>query len=88
MGNSTEYYRKNPDARKRKAQTDKKINSRPEQVKKRVESNRKRREARKKGQNIEGKDYDHAVNRFVKSSTNRGRTNGTAGDNKSRGGKR
>lgn len=86
MSSSTEYYRKNPSARKRKAQTDKKINSRPEQIKKRVEANRKRREAKKRGQNIEGKDYDHATNRFVKSSTNRGRTKGTAGDNRSRGG--
>ncbi len=70
---STEYYRKHPKARKKKARTDAKVNRRPEQVQKRVESNRKRREARKKGQNIKGKDYDHAVNRFVKTATNRGR---------------
>ena len=73
MGTSTKYYRDNPEARKKKAATDKKINSRKEQIKKRVESNAKRREAKKNGKNIEGKDYDHAVNRFVKSSTNRGR---------------
>lgn len=85
MSNSAEYYRKNPEARKRKAATDKKINSRPEQVKKRVEANRKRREATKQGKNIKGKDYDHATNRFVKSSVNRGRTNGTDGDNRARG---
>lgn len=83
---STEYYRNHPEARKRKAKTDKKINSRPSQIKKRVESNRKRREATKKGQDIKGKDYDHATNRFVKSSVNRGRTNGTSGDNRARGG--
>lgn len=73
MGASTQYYRKNAAARKKKAATDKKINARPSQVKKRVESNRKRAQAKKKGQNIKGKDYDHATNRFVKSSTNRGR---------------
>lgn len=73
MGASTKYYQNNPKARKKKAKTDKKINARPEQVKKRVECNRKRREAKKNGKNIKGKDYDHAVGRFVKSSTNRGR---------------
>lgn len=70
---STEYYRKNPDARKRKYRTDKKINARPEQKKKRVEANRARRRAKRKGQNVKGKDYDHATKRFVSSKTNRGR---------------
>jgi len=73
MGDSTKYYQTNPEARKKKAATDKKINARPAQVKKRTESNAKRAEAKKKGQNIQGKDYDHSVNRFVKSSVNRGR---------------
>jgi hypothetical protein len=70
---STQFYRQNPAARKRKAKTDAKINRRPEQIKKRVESNAKRREAKAKGQNIRGKDYDHAVRRFVSVKTNRGR---------------
>ena len=73
MGSSTEYYRNHPEARKKKAATDKKINAKPEQVKKRTEANAKRAEAIKKGQNIKNKDYDHATNRFVKSSVNRGR---------------
>jgi len=73
MGASTAYYKKNAAARKKKAATDKKINARPEQKKKRAEANKKRREATKKGKNIKGRDYDHATNRFVKSSTNRGR---------------
>lgn len=73
MGSSTEYYRNNPEARKKKAATDKKINARPEQIKKRVEANAKRRKAKEAGKNVKGKDYDHATNRFVKSSTNRGR---------------
>lgn len=67
------YYRDNPKARKKKAATDKKVNARKEQIKKRTESNKKRREAKKKGKDIKGKDYDHKTNRFVKSSTNRGR---------------
>lgn len=88
MGTSTEYYRNNPDARKKKAATDKKINARPEQVKKRTEANAKRAEAKKKGQNIKGKDYNHGTNSFVKSSVNRGATSGTKGDRNARGGKK
>ena len=70
---SAKYYAKNPAARKKKAATDKKINSRPEQIKKRVECNSKRAAAKKSGKNIKGKDYDHAVGKFVKTATNRGR---------------
>ena len=73
VSKSAAYYRKNKRARAKKAATDKKVNARPEQRKKRSESNKARRTAKKKGQNIKGKDYDHAKGRFVKSSTNRGR---------------
>lgn len=83
MGASTNYYRNNPEARKKKAATDKKINARPEQKKKRAEANAKRRKAKAAGKNVKGKDYDHATNRFVKSSTNRGRA-GEGGRKKKR----
>ena len=73
LSRTAKYYRNNPAARKKKAATDKKINARPAQVKKRVESNKARRDAEARGQDISGKDYDHAVGRFVKSKTNRGR---------------
>lgn len=73
LSKSAKYYRDNPGARKRKAATDKKVNARPEQRKKRSESNAARRKARKKGQDIRGKDYDHAKGRFVSSKANRGR---------------
>lgn len=73
LSRTAKYYRDNPTARKKKAATDKKINARPSQVKKRVESNKARRDAEKRGQDIKGKDYDHAVGRFVKTKTNRGR---------------
>jgi hypothetical protein len=73
LGKTAKYYKANPEARKKKAATDAKINKRPSQVKKRVESNKKRRDAVAAGQDIKGKDYDHAVNRFVKTKTNRGR---------------
>lgn len=73
ISKSAKYYKDNPAARKKKAATDKKINSRPEQVKKRVESNQKVRERKKSGKSTKGLDYDHATNKFVKTSTNRGR---------------
>lgn len=72
---SAKYYAENPVARKKKAATDKKINSRPEQIKKRVEANKARREAVKKGKNVKNKDYDHATNRFTSIKANRGRKN-------------
>ena len=67
------FYQNNPESRKKKAAYDTKLNSKKEQIKKRTEANAKRAEATKKGKNIKGLDYDHATNRFVKSSVNRGR---------------
>lgn len=88
LSKSAKYYRENRDAREKKKVYDTKLNSKKEQVKKRVESNQKRAEAKKAGKDVKGLDYDHSVNRFVKSSVNRGRTSGTAGDNRARGGKK
>jgi hypothetical protein len=73
MGASTAYYQNNEGARNKKKAYDKKLNSRKEQIQKRVESNAKVRKAKKNGQNIAGKDYDHATNSFVLVATNRGR---------------
>lgn len=72
---SAKYYRKNKTARAKKASTDKAINSRPSQVKKRVEANRARRRAKAKGRNVTGKDASHTKNgiRFTPSSKNRGK---------------
>ena len=39
---------------------------------KKAENQRKRREAKKNGQNIEGKDYDHKTQSFVSVKENRG----------------
>ena len=80
------FYRDHPESRKKKAAYDKKLNQRPEQVKKRTEANAKRREAEAKGQNIKGMDYNHGTNSFVKSSVNRGAKTGTKGDRNARGG--
>ena len=73
LSRSGKYYRDNPEARKKKGETDKRINSRPSQIKKRTEANRKRRNAKAAGKNVRGKDYDHATNRFVSQKKNRGR---------------
>lgn len=72
LSKSAKYYRDNPQARKRKAETDKQINSRAEQKKKRRESGKARTEAKRKGKNIKGKDYDHKQGKFISSKKNRG----------------
>lgn len=76
-GSTKKGVKKPANAKRAKAvkkKTDTKVNERPSQVKKRTEANKKRRTAKRNGQNVKGKDYDHKTNRFVKSSTNRGRT--------------
>ena len=70
---SAKFYAANPESRKKKQAYDAKLNSKPEQIKKRVESNGKRREAKAAGKNIVGKDYDHATKRFTSIKANRGR---------------
>lgn len=73
LSKSAKYYRDNPEARKKKAATDKKVNAKPAQKKKRAESGRKRTAAKKAGKNIANKDYDHATNSFTSVKANRGR---------------
>lgn len=73
LSKTAKYYRDNPEARKKKSATDSKVNSRPSQKKKRAELGKKNREADKRGVDRRDKDFDHAVGRYVKSSTNRGR---------------
>lgn len=74
LSRTAKYYRDNPEARKKKAATDKKINARPEQKAKRAESGRKRYAAKKSGKDVRGKDYDHKQGRFISSSANRGQS--------------
>lgn len=74
LGRTAKYYRDNPAARKRKQKTDKKINARPEQRRKRVELMQRLRKDKKRGIDTSNKDYDHAVGRRVSIKTNRGRT--------------
>jgi hypothetical protein len=60
-------------AKKVKSAKDKEVHSTPSYKKKKSESAKKRYQAKKKGNSTKGKDYDHAVGKFVKSSKNRGR---------------
>lgn len=85
---SAKYYASNPAARKKKAATDKKINSRPSQVKKRVEANKARRRAKAAGKNVTGLDASHTKRGIVfkKTSANRGSKSDSSGDKKARGG--
>ena len=71
MGATAAYYHTHPAAYRRKLKTDKKINARPEQRRKRVNLVKKNREAGTYG-NHDGKDYDHRTRRFIKASVNRG----------------
>jgi hypothetical protein len=73
LSDSAKYFRDNPKARKKKDAISKEVNARPEQRKKRSELTTKNRQADKKGVDRDGKDYDHAVGKYVKSKTNRGR---------------
>ena len=66
-----------PEAARRKAERDKKIAMTPRRRKMKAENQRKRRKAKKNGQNIEGKDYDHNRRKFVSEKTNRSKTKTT-----------
>lgn len=73
LSKSAKYYRDNKEAREKKKEYDTKLNQRPEQRAKRSELVKINREADKKGVNRKGKDYDHAVGRYVSVKNNRGR---------------
>ena len=74
---SAKYYRDNPEARAKKAQTDKKFNKKPEQRAKRAELVDVRRERGVYGKG--GKDMSHTKNGGIEAenaSTNRARNRG------------
>ena len=73
---TAEYYRKNPAARKRRLEQQKRYQKKPSQVKKRVELNRINRQKGRKG---DGKDVSHCTNggtRLESASKNRARNRG------------
>jgi hypothetical protein len=88
-GKTQQFYDKNPAARKKKAKTDKAINERPEQIKKRVELNKANRKAQKNGSAKVGdkKDFSHTKKGLVQKpqSVNRGSKKDSKGDKNARG---
>ena len=66
-----------PEAARRKAARDKKIAMTPRRRRMKAENQRRRRKAKKSGQSVEGKDYDHNRGRFVSEKTNRSATKTT-----------
>lgn len=68
---STQFYKQNPDSRRKKNAYNKTYQKKPIAVKKRVEANRANRKAGTYG-NGDGKDFDHRTGRMVKASVNRG----------------
>lgn len=86
---SAQYYRTHPEARRKKAATDKKINARPEQKAKRRELGKKNYKTDKtKGKSYrKGKDLAHTVKglRYKSRSANRGSKSDTQGDKNARG---
>ena len=88
---SMDYYKQNPESKRKKLEAQKKINKKPSEIKKRAELVKLNREKGTYG-NGDGKDYDHATNKMTPASKNRGRTGkngspGTKGDKKARGGR-
>ena len=86
LSKSAKYYRDNPEARKKKAAYDKKLNARPEQRKKRSELTTRNRKADERGVDRTGKDYNHGTGRYETVKKNRGAKTGTKGDRNARGG--
>ena len=66
-----------PKAKKAKAERDLAYAMTDRRTEMKAENQRKRRAAKKKGQNIDGKDYDHNRKRFVSIKTNRSATKTT-----------
>lgn len=72
-GKTATYYHTHPEAYAKKKKKDAEDGKSSVRTTKRVEANQKRREAKRNGQDVRGKDYDHATDSFVDSSVNRGR---------------
>lgn len=71
LSKSGKYFRDNPKAAAKKDAYNRK--AKKGKVGTKVERQRKRADAKKKGKNIDNKDYDHATRSFVSAKVNRGR---------------
>lgn len=92
VGRTAKFYHTHPEARKKKAEYDKKFNKKEEQVEKRAELKKKNREHDKKygKASRKGKDLSHTSHGLVYKdiSVNRGSKTDSAGDRRARGTKR
>ena len=61
-----------PEASKRKKRRDEEIAKSPRRMKMKAENRKKRIEAKKNGEDIRGKDYDHKDRKFKSVKRNRG----------------
>ena len=61
-----------PSARRAKAARDKAYAMTPDRKAKKAHAQRERSAAKKKGQNLDGQDYDHKRQKFVSIKSNRG----------------
>lgn len=61
-----------PSARRAKAARDKAYAMSPDRKAKKAHAQRERSAAKKKGQNLDGQDYDHKRQKFVSVKSNRG----------------
>lgn len=89
-GRTSEYYKKNPEARAKRLEYQAEYNKKPEQLKKRIELNRVNRERGQYGDG-DGKDMSHKKNgRIVEESAskNRGSRSNMPGDRRARGKKK
>lgn len=89
MKRTAKFYATHPEARAKKAAYDKKNDARPERRARRAELVKINRDKGTYG-NGDGKDWSHTKNGVVlkKASVNRGSKTDSAGDRRSRGGKR
>jgi hypothetical protein len=90
MGKTSDYYKSNPEARKKRLEYQAEFNKKPEQLKKRIELNKINRD---RGQyaDKDGKDMSHKKNGRVveeSASKNRGSKSNTPGDMRARGKKK
>jgi hypothetical protein len=85
-GKTQEFYDKNPEAKKKKAEYDKAFNKKKEQVEKRVELNKANRKAGTYG-NGDKKDMSHTKSglKSKPQSQNRGSKSDQPGDKRARG---
>jgi hypothetical protein len=85
LSDTAKYYRNNPSAREKKAETDKEINARPEQKRKRAQLVKERRKRGIYGKG--GADLSHTTKGLIRKSMkkNRGSKTDSQGDKNARG---